>query len=366
MKKNQAFLVLSSVASVLFLQVAGRSPAQESQHQDHMILQDFNKSSIPGNRSGDTYPSQYPRSGTATVSLNSTDAITGNSIQIDLSSGRLHLQFNPYNADDSRGFARDYSANPSAWRFNTYNRMSFWIKRPRSAAPLDLHGRSNVELGTFVKRVANPDSRSDETGNSHYYHMLNLPNEGQWTYVIINMHPNHLRSQPGAEDPGNRPHPTGEPKFNYFDTLTRFYIEDEPTRGTYLVDDIQFYHEPAAENDRQVYSLTGTFDPVKNRLTVTWERHKNENNIAHEVRYAFKDIHQLGWEAASRAPRGIVKPPGEQGYNGMVYTAQTRPITGHPVLYIAIKPSNSRLFSQIALPLRGTVSPDAPGSRAPH
>ena len=88
-------------------------------------------------------------------------------------------------------------------------------------------------------------------------------------------------------------------------------------------------------------------------MTVTWNRPQNDNAINHEVRYAFEDIHQVGWNAAKPAPRGIIKPPGWQGYNGMVYATQALPLAGHPVVYIAIKPRNSKLFSQIAIPLRG-------------
>ena len=254
-------------------------------------------------------------------------------------------------------------ANPAGWQFNTYNRLSFWIKRPTSAAPPGNNGNSNVEFGTYVKQITKADGGSDETGGNHYYHMLDLPNNGQWTYVIINMHPSHYRSEVGGEDPGNIHYPTatngpnggGDPPstYNYFDSLTRFYIDDtlHPRTGTYLLDDFQFYQETVPENDVQVYSLTANYDPSRNRLIVTWSRLKNENSIVHEVRYAFSDIHQLGWSKAKPAPRGSIRPLGWQGYNGMVYITQALPLIDHSVVYIAIKPKNSQRFSQIALPL---------------
>ncbi len=89
---------------------------------------------------------------------------------------------------------------------------------------------------------------------------------------------------------------------------------------------------------------------------MTWRRPKDENNIPHEVRYAFEDIHQVGWNAARPAPKGIIKPPGWQGYNGMLYATRALPLEGHPVVYIAIKPQNSRRFSQISIPL-GEIKP---------
>ncbi len=205
---------------------ADRPAAANDQSEDHMTLIDFNERAIPKNSAGETYPSVYGGEGSVgTVGLNSRDAITGNSLQAIITSKGLYLQFNPYD-NEKRGFARDHVSRPSIWRFNTYNRMSFWIKRPTSASPLDTGGRANVEFGTFVKRVANPDTRSDETGGNHYYHKLNLPNNGRWTQVILNMHPDHRRGESGGVDAGYLPHPTDEPRFNYFDALTRFYIDD--------------------------------------------------------------------------------------------------------------------------------------------
>ena len=319
-----------------------------------MVLQNFDGTTVPLNKGGDTYPSIYTGVGsTGTVSINTNDAAEGKSLQANVTTSGLYLQFNPYDGV-GRGFARDYAVAPAAWQFNTYNRMSFWIKRPTTASPLITNGSHGTHVGTYVKQVTNADPRSDETGGGHYYHSINLPNDGQWTQVILNMHPDHRRGDSGGVDPGILRHPTGEPQFNYFDTLTRFYIDDTtiPRTGTYRIDNIQFYREPYAENDAQVSSLTETYDPTKNEVIVTWNRLKDENNIKHEVRYAFSDIHQLGWSTATPAPNGLITPPGWQGYNGMVYDTTALPLAGHSVVYIAIKPQNSDLFSQIAIPLR--------------
>jgi hypothetical protein len=98
---------------------------------------------------------------------------------------------------------------------------------------------------------------------------------------------------------------------------------------------------------------------------VTWNRAKDENDIKHEVRYAFSDIHQIDWNAAKPALRGIITPPGWQGYNGMVYDTTALPLAGRSVVYIAIKPKNSRLFSPIAIPLLQRRSADTDSSRGP-
>ena len=96
-----------------------------------MTPQNYDVSSVPVNQAGDTFPSFYGRAGSGTISLNSSDAVSGKSLQARLSSGYAQIQFNPY-SDSTRGFAREYSVNPSGWLFNTYDRMRFWIRVPQN------------------------------------------------------------------------------------------------------------------------------------------------------------------------------------------------------------------------------------------
>lgn len=335
-----------------------------------MKFQDFNGTTVLRNGDGDT----YPMIDSGTVSLDPSDSISGNSLRVNLTNPAadhdIQIQFNPYNyagtpgfPQAERAFARDYSANPAAWQFNTYNRFSFWFQRPTSVSPLDPGGNFyDVQIGTYVKQVTNADSRSDEIGGNHYYHLIGVPNfgAGTWTHVILNMHPDHVRSE--NRDPGFVQYPTavGGPNggddppstYNYFDTLTRFYIDDLTAASpcTFRVDDFTFYKEPDQENDQQVFALTSTYMQANNRLLITW-KHEWDNGVDHEVRYAFSNIHQLGWSAATPAPGGIITPPDSGAYNGMVYDTTALPLSGHSVVYIAIKPQNSNLFTQIAVPL---------------
>ena len=110
-----------------------------------MVMEDFNGPSLPVNKEGNLYPDlggpydPHFGGGTGTVSLNSSDAITGNSIQFNVTAGELYAEFNPYDGV-GRDFARVYRHNPAGWQFNTYNRMSFWIKAPTSGSPLTSDG----------------------------------------------------------------------------------------------------------------------------------------------------------------------------------------------------------------------------------
>src|SRR5262245_58304039 len=73
-----------------------------------MVLQDFTGPTLPTNGDGNGYPYQYAynggsgpggaEGGTATISLDSTDAVSGNSLSWNVTSGaNFYAQFNPYN-----------------------------------------------------------------------------------------------------------------------------------------------------------------------------------------------------------------------------------------------------------------------------
>src|SRR5262249_50351102 len=193
------------------------------------------------------------------------------------------------------------------------------------------------------------------SGGGHVYHRVNVPATGRWAQVVLNMHPHFHDAKDFAEEVGIQAHPTREEAYNYFDTLTRFFIgvRSPPASypADYLLDEIRFEQQPRLENDSQVYSLAATHDPDRNRVIVTWSRRKDETAVRHEVRYAFRDIHALGWAVATPAPAGTVAATGTGSATGMVYDTTELPLSGHTTLYMAIKPQNSERLSQIAIPL---------------
>lgn len=333
-----------------------------------MVLQSFDGPTVPVNLAGDPYPSwsdgRGGEGGVFAGTINAVDAASGSSFEAHLvatpgTGNTFYAQFNPYDVA-TRGFARDYSADPAGWQFNTYTRMSFWIKPPVDPARgLQTDGTSNANVGTYVKTVANSDPYSDESGGGHFYHNLNLPRVGTWVHVVLNMHPDHERGASGGTEQPNLPHPTGEPAYDYYDAFTRFYIQDNDgppsLPADYLLDEFVFYQEPNDENDDQIRNISATYVPADNRVIVTWFRDKDENDVDHEVRYAFADIHQGGWSGATPASDGIRTPPGWQGYNGMFYDSTALPLAGHDTLFLAIKPNNSSRFTQVIVPLTGPL-----------
>ncbi len=352
---TKARLLTLTVVSVIQLSVVPSGA-------DAIKLLDFEGAKLPVNKAGDPYPDQYTgEGGQAKVSQVVDNPFFGKSLGFSVTAGMLYAEFNAHNPDGSRGFAREYVANPSAWKFNTFNRLSFWIKSPKNAAPLAEDGNGSVQIGTYIKTVANADMYSDEAGGGHRYHIFNLPNTNTWSYLVVNTHPHHTRGESGQREEGDQLHPTGEANYNYFDCLTRFYINSgdaEAKAGSpinYAIDNFQFFQETYPENDAQVYSIAASYVPEQNKFILTWSRPKDENTIKHEVRYSTKNIHEIGWAAATPAPNGIIEPPGWQGYNGMVYSTAALKLSG--TVYVAIKPENSNLFSQISFTLPDVASP---------
>ena len=328
----------------------------------------------PASQGGSIYPDWYQATGEGgpfTASIDTSKKVTGTaSLKLHLTSGiGLYAQFNPY-SNNGRQFARNYMDIPSGWQFGIYNRMSFWFFHATNASSLFGAGTTNYYMGTYVKSVVINDTSSDESGGGHFYHPFNVE-PGVWSYCIMNTHPGHQRGDPGSLDSGNRPYPTtpayggsGDPAntYTYYDTLTRWYISGEGGSGgfpqDYWLDDVKIYQEPVVENDNLVYGICSSYNQPTNRLTLTWNRYKGVDT-SHEVRYAFSDIHTLGWNNATPAPNGTVDSTGND-YNGMVYTTTAINVGSNPTVYFAIKPQGETLFSQIALQLTTGIPDTTP------
>ena len=324
---------------------------------DRVVLVGFDGASLPVNKAGNPYPRFYgiggpEDGGDVQASIDTEQAIAGGCLRMQLVNGRLKIHFEP-DALKHRTFAHEQAADAGRWRCNTFNRLRFWIRTPMVSLPHRTNGDSNMNVGAYVRRVRDANVMTLEEGGSGFSHRINVPALGHWTQVVLNAHPHTGRDVTG--DPGFVPHPTGEPAFNYFDALTRLYIEvmGSPAKypADYYLDEVAFVRESNPENDEQVYSITATHLSSENRVIVTWSRRTDEDAVRHEVRYAFRSIHEIGWEKAESAPGGLIVPPGKQTRNGMVYDTAALPLAGRKLLFIAIKPENSKRFSQVAVPL---------------
>jgi hypothetical protein len=302
--------------------------------------------------------------GGASLKYELTDALAGNAPH----GSSAYLRFRPEtDIDYGRHNASEYITS-GKWKFDTYNRMRFWVKVPPAFAKEFRAGwgRANMNVGTYIRsshgRLRNSGAEESGIGGGHDYHGFKIPYTGAWHQIILDMHPSHSRGGPGWVEWGNTPHPTGENGFNYFDALTLFYVDFVGLAGGYhalskypaefYFDDFEFYKDTNPENVDQVYSLNGVYVPADNRIYVGWSHPKYDEKTKYEVRYAFEDIYSLPnkWNSATPAPKGTVSPAGG-AYNLIEYITTRIKVTGHDTIYIAIKPGNAALFREIALPV---------------
>jgi len=345
-----------------------------------VILDNFEQSSMRIAIAGEPDPqylylwNQYPGDFTegpdpGTTALSTLNKHSGSkSLETTLPgpTGNIYLQF--YNHNGAQwGRVMDKIIS-GTWQTNTFNRLRFWIKVGPTQMTYDTQGYYNFNFATYVHRNGG-DYTNAEVGGNHYYHFLNIPYTGQWHQVIIDWHPNHERGGSGSTEWGEKQYPTTSgTSWNYFDALTRFYVDATSIAMSYpqkyYVDDFEIYQDTHTENVAQVYSVNGVYVPTSNRLYVGWMRLKTDDVTHHEVRYAFSDIHTMGWNAATAAPNGNITPPGPGGpYNSMYYDNNTINMGTNPNIYVAIRPVGAQTFRQIVIPLGsgggGDTSPPA-------
>src|SRR5262249_8464863 len=185
--KIAAGVVLAATAlGAVTATVALRPSAPET-----MTFLNFDSATVPTNQSGEPYFSSILEGGDGglfTSSVNTADAVTGSCLQMRLTTGRWKAQFTPEDKRGKKTFARDYTADPANWPFNTYNRFRFWVKAPTTSPAHLKNGGSNMSVGTYVKRVQNPNFASLDEGGGSYFHRINVP-RGDWVQVTLNMHP---------------------------------------------------------------------------------------------------------------------------------------------------------------------------------
>lgn len=341
--------------------------------ENEIIFESFEGENIEINPTGSTFDtkylwSQYPN-GDLTKTYNQTgtvDFLETNTLYdskaavVNVDEGAAYFQYFPYSNSKWLFFRETVSQNTKqTWPLNTFNKLEFYVFVPPQLELASSPGNANTTFGTYFRK-SDGDTRSAETDGGHFYHRFNIPYTGVWHKVIVDMHPSHERGRNGGLELGNKEQPTGEDGYNYFDLLTRFYIDFDEARVTnntettkWLFDNFKIYQDTNLENEEQVYSINGAFidELSKKRLVVGWNRNKDQNSIAHEVKYAFQSIHKIGWDNAFSAPGSPISPQGYQGYNTILYDTDLIE-TNSSEIYVAIKPENSDKFKEIYLKLQ--------------
>lgn len=93
-------------------------------------------------------------------------------------------------------------------------------------------------------------------GNQHYYHYFSFY-PGAWIKVLLDEHPQHLRSGGSYKITGNNPSHLNHGK-DYFQYLHQFYMEiraPQANKTSMNIDDVYFYQETEPQNETSITSL---------------------------------------------------------------------------------------------------------------
>ena len=267
-----------------------------------------------------------------------TYALENGTLRVNTNSGGYYLYFLPYMGGYTfpNGYAQHWIKN-GTWDSNI-NRLRFQFKCSKSVSR-NSSGGDNMQIGTYIK----PHGSSDTAWQgAHYYHLLDMSiHANRWSVIEINRVPQH---QVGNDPNTNWPENPSGPGVNYFDGLTVFYIDSqggEWTGQTCYLREVAFDKE-IGEPDDHVSSIQATYNGT--RYEVTWAAKKNQN-VQFEVRYSTSSMHANGF--ASGTAGGTVSNPGS-AYTGTFWASPAMPEA--TMLYVAIKPSNTTSFTEIAIP----------------
>lgn len=290
---------------------------------------------------------------------------------------RPYPEIYPYESPGGWKYIKEV-IDSGTWKLNTFNRLRLWFRLPegfQASTP----GTTNLHFGTYVRGTTGSTLSAESGGGNHYYHYANVPPTGEIHQWIIDFHPHHRR---GFQNPNEEwsiggghdiEYPTNEPGYNYFDLMTRFYDELKPIGFQFPSYPVQMdwlgveaYEEVRPESIEKIYSLNGTYQNSNSENTVHlgWARIKADDVTTHEVRYAFSDIHLLGWANAVPAPGGIITPPNGGAYNNMAYTNSTINMGSNSTLFLAIKVTGDpdTNIRQFEMPLNFTAYPTLGGN----
>jgi hypothetical protein len=324
--------------------------------------------------------------GPGTVATSSTKPHEGaQSCQVDLvpSGGAqpdtLYLNFRP--CPGYWQYTREWSEDPALWAMNTFHQMRIWLWVPEQIGPPNYSGQHNLDLGTYVKSLV-ADGSNHSTGGSHAYHFFDVRYiGGAWHQLLFDMHPNHVVGCDPYTEWGVLEHPTlldptvpgvYDAAHNYFDCLTAWYLSFQgappagPAPMTFFVDSVEMLPDLVGEDFDYVFSPNMAYHRESQRIYVSWHRKKNLDSVF-DVKYAFSDIHELGWDAAAYLGQNIQSVYANSGgpYGTQYVDRADLDVGDHATLYVAIRCQGQTKFRQLVYPLTSTPPVDPPPSEEP-
>ena len=193
------------------------------------------------------------------ISFSTTKSVSGRSARVDVNEYHIDGRFKVWIAyEENRYKTLDAPVNS--------NRMILYLTIPYAG-----DGEEHTfHIGTYSKDPATANQSSNLGNHWYHYYELRGNSDNHWTKFYMDEHPQHVVSS--SIPPDNNP--TSNDGFNYFDGLSRIYLEMKytpfqsnwPGPYTMYIDEVHFYQETREENTYSInnvaisYFSNGGFD----------------------------------------------------------------------------------------------------------
>jgi hypothetical protein len=213
-----------------------------------------------------------------------------------------------------------YDGKPLSERGVTHaktDRMSFYLKTTGMNGLNDDGGKesigNNFHIGTYLCwNTGGPAYGSGDgcpyegPGNQHYYHYLAI-NPGAWIHVLLDQHPQHIRSRNVTLE--NNPTWSTYQK-NYFEQMSQFYFEireKQSNKTSFNLDELNFFSSDdmveTEQNDESITSLWVGYWEDKDVWEIgfhdeSYESYNDSMNSTFEIRWSTVPITNDNFHAA--------------------------------------------------------------------
>ena len=261
------------------------------------------------------------------------------------------------------------------------HRLMMWI--PEHASGVETDGRTTTVHWATHCRYHDAADNVSESDNGHWYHYYSPRNYQGWNMLLVDAVPHHRRN--GSSSSENHdvyyPWPEHSPGYNYFDLMCRYYVrhwhrndinpeEIDWFQQNYYLDMFEWWDDENDEDIKLTYAISGSYDEAGDFFKIQWSGVKPYSTPQEwELRYAFSDVHQLGWDNLNTLSNGVISrdTTGNGVFHAGAFTyfdsvSGEINVAGQPHVHFALRATNpepdSGTFRQFHIPVqRGVILP---------
>lgn len=249
------------------------------------------------------------------------------------------------------------------------NRMILYVTIPYAGDG----NEHTFHIGTYSKNPATANTTSNVGNHWYHYYELRGSTKNYWTKMYMDKHPQHEVSE--KTPPKNNP--SAEDGFDYFDGLTRLYLQMKyspfksnwPGPYTMHVDEIEFYKEDRPENTHSINSVAITYHGY-GQFDLDWSSFSlyDRHNETFEIKYSGSPINTTDdYDKAMLVPGSPSGGWGQDniGHHDNHYRAkfQIQDMDESKTIYFAIKdlyPDHPKALKRVDYLVNGVAAADSP------